>query len=204
MDMHSLGLFALTMLLATLYPGPSVAALVARVLTGGFISVLPFLAALWIGELLWLTAAGLGLGALSHQYVGVFFIVKYLGIAYLAYMAWTMWTTPQDEEAATLPNRKSGLSLFLAGMALTLGNPKNVVFYLALLPSIVSLDNLTMSAIGQLLIVALVVLVTVDLSWSFAASMARKWLQDTSAMRYVRRIGATTMGGAALVLATRN
>ena len=204
MDAHSLGLFALTMLLATLYPVPSVAALVARVLTGGFMSVLPFLAALWFGELLWLAAAGLGLGALSHQYTGVFFIVKYLGIGYLAYMAWTMWSAPQDEEAATLPNRKSGLSLFLAGMALTLGNPKNVVFYLALLPSIVSLDNLTMSAIGQLLIVALVVLVTVDLSWSLAASMARKWLQDTSAMRHVRRIGATTMGGAALVLAVRN
>ena len=47
--------FALTLPVAAGLPGPRIAALVARVLTSGVRDVLPFLAAMWLGEVLWLT-----------------------------------------------------------------------------------------------------------------------------------------------------
>jgi threonine/homoserine/homoserine lactone efflux protein len=53
--------FALTLLVAAGSPGPSIAALVARVLTNGLRDVLPFLAAMWIGEAIWLSFAVGGL-----------------------------------------------------------------------------------------------------------------------------------------------
>jgi hypothetical protein len=46
----ALMVFALTLLIAAGTPGPSIAALVARVMTNGLRDVLPFLAAMWIGE----------------------------------------------------------------------------------------------------------------------------------------------------------
>jgi threonine/homoserine/homoserine lactone efflux protein len=58
--------FALALIVAAGTPGPSVAALVARVLTGGFRSVFPFLLAMWIGEVIWLTVAVTGLAALAR------------------------------------------------------------------------------------------------------------------------------------------
>ncbi len=50
-----LAIFALALALGAGSPGPSVAALVSRVLTRGLRDVLPFLAALWLGEVVWLT-----------------------------------------------------------------------------------------------------------------------------------------------------
>jgi threonine/homoserine/homoserine lactone efflux protein len=50
MNMTALMAFALALFVAAGSPGPSIAALVARVLTNGLREVLPFLAAMWIGE----------------------------------------------------------------------------------------------------------------------------------------------------------
>ncbi|MGH6906934.1 MAG: LysE family translocator, partial [Aestuariivirga sp.] len=57
MDLTILALFAAALFINAGSPGPSIAALVARVLTRGWRSVLPFLAAMWIGEAIWLSMA---------------------------------------------------------------------------------------------------------------------------------------------------
>ncbi|MAM13160.1 MAG: lysine transporter LysE, partial [Rhizobiaceae bacterium] len=52
MTIGALALFAITLFVAAGSPGPSVAALVARVLSRGHRDVLPFMAAMWLGEAL--------------------------------------------------------------------------------------------------------------------------------------------------------
>lgn len=203
MEIAVLGLFAAALLVNAGTPGPSIAALVARVISHGVGSVLPFLAAMWIGEALWLIAATLGLGFIAAKFYLVFSIIKYLGVAYLAYLAWKMWTAPVDIRAGALPASGSSLKLFLTGMALTLGNPKIMVFYMALLPSIVNLDSVSAMGLAELVATALAVLVAVDLAWAFTAAWARTWLRSPRAVRIANRSSATAMGGAALVIATR-
>ena len=65
MTLSALVVFALALLVAAGSPGPSIAALVARVLTNGLRDVLPFLAAMWLGEVLWLTVAVTGLAVVA-------------------------------------------------------------------------------------------------------------------------------------------
>jgi threonine/homoserine/homoserine lactone efflux protein len=204
MDLSALGVFALALMLAAGSPGPSIAALVARVITGGLGAVIPFLAAMWIGEIMWLIAAVMGLGFIASQFHLAFLAIKYLGIAYLAFLAWKMWFAPVAVEAAELPRGKSGWQMFLTGMALTIGNPKIMVFYLALLPSILDLNAITPVGLAELVLVALVVLVVIDLAWAFAASWARSKLKSPRAMRIANRVSASAMGGAAIVLAARS
>ncbi|MBL8790156.1 MAG: LysE family translocator, partial [Rhizobiales bacterium] len=57
MELTALALFAAALFVNAGSPGPSIAALVARVISRGLGSVLPFLAAMWLGEALWLVAA---------------------------------------------------------------------------------------------------------------------------------------------------
>ena len=57
MELTSLLIFAGALLVAAGSPGPSIAALVARVISRGFRDVFPFLAAMWIGEAIWLSMA---------------------------------------------------------------------------------------------------------------------------------------------------
>ena len=203
MELTVLGLFAAALFINAGSPGPSVAALVARVVSHGLGSVLPFLAAMWIGEALWLVAAVLGLGFIAETFYVAFSVVKYLGVAYLLYLAWRMWRAPVSVQAGTLPEAGSATRMFLTGMALTLGNPKIMVFYLALLPSIVDLGTVTSLGLVELVAVALAVLATVDLAWALAAAWARSMLRSPRALRIANRSGAVAMGGAAVVIATR-
>jgi threonine/homoserine/homoserine lactone efflux protein len=183
-------------------PGPSIAALVARVVTRGLGSVLPFLAAMWLGELLWLALAVGGLSYIAESFYTVFSILKYCGVAYLLYLAWKMWTAAVVSDETAIPESDSSLRLFLTGMAITLGNPKIMVFYLALLPALIDLSRISFWGVAELLAIALAVMVIVDLTWAFLAAWARRWIRSPRAMRTANRTSPTAMGGAALVIAT--
>lgn len=202
MDLATLALFAAALLVNAGSPGPGIAALVARVTTDGLRPVLPFMAAFWVGELLWLVAAVLGLSALALAFHGAFVVLKWLGVLYLLWLAWGMWTRPVGQGGA-LPRAESPWAAFLAGFALTMGNPKVMVFYVALLPTLLDVGAVTPLGLAELALVALLVMMAVDLSWALAAAWARGWLRSPRALRLANRLGATAMGGAAAVIASR-
>ena len=203
MELSALLLFAAALFVNAGSPGPSIAALVARVISRGLGSVLPFLAAMWIGEALWLVAALLGLGVLAEMFHSAFLVIKYAGVAYLIWLAVKMWRAPLTMEEGTLPDEGDRFRMFLTGMALTIGNPKIMVFYIALLPSLIDLQTVTLLGGVELVATALAVMMTVDLAWAFAASWARGWLKSPRAMRLANRACATAMTGAAVAIATR-
>jgi threonine/homoserine/homoserine lactone efflux protein len=202
LEMTALAIFAGALAVAAGSPGPSIAALTARVLTGGIGSVIPFLAAMWVGEGIWLTCAILGLSALATHFATLFLVIKYAGVAYLLFLAWKMWTS-EPGETAELPRARDGWRMFAAGIAVTLGNPKIMVFYMALLPGLIDLARVSALGWAQLVAVMLAVLMAVDLAWAFTAERARRLLRNPRAMRAANRVGATVMGGAAVAIATR-
>lgn len=204
MELSALLLFAGALLVAAGSPGPSVAALVARVLTHGWRSVLPFAAAMWIGEAAWLIAAVVGLAAIAEAFHWVFVVIKWAGVAYLLYLAWHMWHAPvemRDEEAGFEPG--SAFRMFFAGLTVTLGNPKIMMFYLALLPTLIDLGSVGALGLAELTLVMVAVLALVDLAWIVAAARARLLLTSPRAMRIANCVGATAMGGAAAAIASR-
>ena len=203
MELTSLLIFAGALFVAAGSPGPSIAALVARVISKGFRDVLPFLLAMWIGEAIWLSLAVFGLAVVAQTFHLAFVMVKWAGVAYLVYLAWKMWTAPVSVREGDLPREDSPARLFLAGMAVTLGNPKIMMFYLALLPTIIDLASVTALGWAELTLTMAVVLIAIDLSWVFAAAQARKLLKSERAMKIANRVSATTMAGAAAAIAAR-
>jgi threonine/homoserine/homoserine lactone efflux protein len=201
MTLSNLLVFALALMVAAGSPGPSVAALVARVLSNGLRDVLPFLAAMWLGEALWLTCAVAGLAVVARTLGVVFLAIKLIGVAYLLFLAWKMWFAPTDVARSELPSGRSAWRMFGAGLTITLGNPKIMVFYLALLPTLVDLDRISVPAWIELTAVTLMVLTAVDLAWAFLAVRARKLLTSPKAVKVANRTSATMMAGAAAVIA---
>jgi threonine/homoserine/homoserine lactone efflux protein len=201
MDLSALLIFAGALLIAAGWPGPSVAALVARVIARGWRDVVPFAAAMWIGEALWLTLAVSGLAALAEAMHGAFVVVKYLGVAYLLYLAWKMWFAPVGLTSdGSAPRSGSPIRMFLAGLAVTLGNPKIMVFYLALLPAIIDLAGVTLVAWVELTSIMLVILAAIDVAYIVLAARARRLLRSPRALRIANRASAALLGGAAAAI----
>lgn len=193
--------FALALIVAAGSPGPSIAALVARVLTSGLREVLPFLAAMWIGEAIWLTVAVAGLAVLAQAFAMLFVFIKLLGVGYLLWLAWKMWTAGTEVAGDQMPSGQKPWRMFLAGMAITLGNPKIMVFYLAVVPSLLDVGRLTVFSWAELTLTLLVVLIAIDLGWAVAAARARTLLKNRRAVRVANRASATVMLGAAAAIA---
>ncbi|MFL9957952.1 LysE family translocator [Paraburkholderia nemoris] len=203
MSLSALLVFALALIIAAGTPGPSIAALVARVLTNGFRDVLPFLAAMWLGEAMWLTCAVAGLAVIARSFGMVFIVLKFAGVAYLLFLAWKMWRAPADVQGSDLPSGQSPWRMFIAGLLVTLGNPKIMMFYLALLPTIIDLSRIGTVAWFELTLTMLIVLMAVDFGWALLASRARKLLNTRRAVKFTNRASATVMAGVAAAIATR-
>ncbi|MBL0370501.1 LysE family translocator [Rhizobium sp. KVB221] len=203
MTLASLAIFAGALAIAAGSPGPSIAALIARVLSRGHRDVLPFLAAMWIGEMMWLSLAVLGLAAIAETFHYLFVAIKWIGVAYLLFLAWKMWHAPTGTEGSAIPDAGSARKLFFAGMTVTLGNPKIMMFYVALLPTIIDINSVTVAGWAELVGVMLAVLVAIDLAWVLLAAKARGFLRSSRAMRIANRTSAGLMAGAAAAIAAK-
>ena len=93
--------------------------------------------------------------------------------------------------------------MFAAGLTVTLGNPKIMVFYLALLPTLVDLSRVGTVAWIELTLTMLLVLVSVDIGWALLAARARQLLTSRRAVKIANRTSATMMAGAAAAIAAR-
>ena len=187
--------------IAAAIPGPGVTALVARALGSGFRSSLFMALGLVLGDLTYLTAVVLGLALLAQAFGVVFLVVKWLGVAYLAWTFWHTGITAENIEARK--GRGGAWSSFLAGLLVTLGNPKTMIFYLAITPTIVDLRTITVADYGVLAVLTILVLLVVLVPYLVLAAKARSLLAAPRALKALNRTAAAFMFGAAATIAFR-
>src|SRR5215475_10361908 len=155
MSWYGLSVFALVYVIAVATPGPGVAAVIARSLGHGLRGAPAFIAGFMVGDLIWFTCAATGLAMLAQSAYAVFLVVKYLGVAYLLYLAWKLWTAQAKpmEASADEVRKDRPVQLFLGSLALTLGNPKTMIFFLAVLPTVVELKQLSVAGFFEIVLV---------------------------------------------------
>ncbi len=140
-----------------------------------------------------MVAAITGLAALLHTSALAFEILKYLGVGYLLFMA---WSTLRDkgaltvEEAAPVPAMK----VIGSGILINILNPKLTIFFFAFLPQFVrvsephaSLRMLELSGVFMLVTFAVFVVYGI-----FAASIRSHVISRPRVLTWMRRIFAGT------------
>jgi threonine/homoserine/homoserine lactone efflux protein len=204
MDLTALVVFASALVVASASPGPGIIALVARVIGRGPRGAASYAAGFVIGDLVWLTIAIFGLAVVAQTFAQVFVVIKYAGAAYLLYLAYRMWTAPaQPMTVAADTGREGRGRLFLTGLAISLGNPKVVAFYVALLPSLIDVTRVGVVGYAELVAICVAVLTVVLGIYVIAAARARNLFTSPRAMRLLNRTGGTMLAGAAVAVATK-
>ncbi|MEO0543049.1 MAG: LysE family translocator [Pseudomonadota bacterium] len=204
MEWTNFATYALALAVAAVIPGPGVIALVANALGAGFRHTLPMLLGLTLGDVVYLAAAVLGLAYLANTFGAAFVVIKYCGAAYLAWMAYKMWRAGITEKTVEANAGRNGFATFGAGLFVTLGNPKTIVFYLALLPNLMDLSAVTPIDFAVLIALTFAVLMVTMTPYILLAGKARSLLQTPRSLRLMNRIAATFLGGAAITIAARS
>lgn len=196
--------FTLALTIAVASPGPGVAAVVARALATGFRRTVPIIGGLILGDIIYISAAIGGLAALAAAFGEVFMVVRWLGAAYLLYLAVRLWRSrPDHGDAAAARPGGSAFQVFLAGLSITLGNPKVMVFYLALLPALIDLRTVGAAEYLAMIGIVAVVLTLVIGTYAALAGRARTFLATPGRRKVLDRIAGSIMAGAAAAIIAR-
>jgi len=199
MNLHAWLAFALVALLVSLVPGPAVISVVGSALRGGMRASVATNAGILVGDSVFVAAAAAGLGALLVASHPVFIAVRWLGIAYLAYLG-----------VRALFDRGAGFSVepkgvtshaFRLGLTTQLANPKVMLFFGALVPQFVDATRpaaLQFALLGATFIAGDALVFT---GYGLAAHRARRFLRSPRAARVTSRVTGVAMLGAAARLA---
>ena len=198
--------FAAALAVAAAVPGPGIAAVVAQALGSGLRRTLPMIGGLIVGDLVYMSAAAGGLAALAAAFGEVFVVIRWAGAAYLVWLAFRLWTAPLTATGpeGAAPARGAGpVRVFLAGLAVTLGNPKVMVFYLALMPTLIDLARISASDFAGMAAIVFGVLTVVVGLYAALAARARGLIARPAAKRIASRVAGATMAGAAAAIVIR-
>ena len=205
MTWNGIAVFCAAYAIVVFVPGPGLAYFVGQVLGHGVKAAPAQALGIYVGDMLWYTIAATGLAALASAFAGVFTLAKWLGAAYLAWLAFKMWREqPHDLDAVADRGPMSHGGLFIGSLMVTLSNPKAIVFYLAVLPAIIDLQHLTLADYALVAVLIAVILFADLAAYAFAAQAARGLFREPRAMQRLNRFAAVCIAGAAVLIATRS
>jgi threonine/homoserine/homoserine lactone efflux protein len=199
--------FLITSLIVIVSPGTGVLYTLAAGLSRGSRASVVAAFGCTLGIVPHMTAAILGLAALLHTSALAFQTLKYLGVAYLLYMAWSALKERGALRVEHEVSARSALQVTIQAILINILNPKLSIFFLAFLPQFVSADEphplvrmFTLSFVFMLL--TFVVFVGYGL---FAASIRDHIISRPRVLTWMRRTFAAAFValGAKLALAER-
>ena len=184
--------FLLTSLVVVATPGTGVVYTLAAGLTRGTRASIVAAAGCTLGIVPHMAAAITGLAALLHTSAVAFSTLKYLGVAYLLYLAWSTLrekgALAVDEDQAPSSTRKT----ITTAVLINLLNPKLTIFFFAFLPQFVDADGA--EAVFQMLGLSatfmLMTLVVFAAYGAFAAAVRDQVISRPLVLAWMRRVFA--------------
>lgn len=133
--------YIFTALIVILIPGTGVIYTISNGLFYGVKAT--FFAALGctLGIIPSLLACILGLSVLLHSSAVAFEIIRYIGVAYLLYLAWMTYKQSAALSFGKKTKRMSHLQIMIRGCLINVLNPKLSIFFMAFLPQFISVGN---------------------------------------------------------------
>ncbi|QZT59522.1 LysE family transporter [Mycolicibacterium austroafricanum] len=156
-----------------------------------------------IGLMLQLTLVAIGLGAAVANSILAFTVIKWIGVAYLAYLAVRQWRTAAIDLNAEVDRDVDGgrTSLLVRGFLVNATNPKGLLFFLAVMPQFVVP---TTPLLPQYLAIG-VTMVAVDMVvmglYTGLAVRLLTWLRTPRQHTVLSRVFSGLFAAAAVVLA---
>lgn len=197
-----LGFVAASALLV-LIPGPNVSLIVANSIAHGtrygLLTVAGTTAAIVVQLALTAVGMGVALEALAHW----FELIRWIGVVYLLVLGIRAWRTPPVLLSQTAPQPRSIRTIALRGFAISLTNPKTLLFYGAFLPQFIAPDRAMGPQLALLSVTFVLIAGGLDSGWALAAGRARRLLGIRPKLRNRLTGGFLISAGVGLALAHR-
>ena len=196
-----IALYAGALLILFMTPGPVWVALLARSLSGGFHAAWPLALGVVVGDVIWPLVAVFGLTWLVSEFAGFMTVLQWVAVAVFILMG-VMLIRHADKSLErnsrlTRPGMWAG---FVAGLAVILGNPKAILFYMGVLPGFFDLPQATAADIAIICCLSFVIPLMGNLVLAASVDRVRGLLQSPGALRRVNLIAGWLLIGVGVVI----
>jgi threonine/homoserine/homoserine lactone efflux protein len=192
---ETLLLFSVVAFIAIATPGPTVLLALTNGSRFGVRAALPGMFGAVLSDFVLVFAVALGLGALLAASELLFSVVKWIGVAYLAYLGVRLVRSkgvlagPADD----LNDKATPREIFMRSFLVAVTNPKGYLFCSALLPQFIN----TAEPVGQQYLAIGLVFASIDflvmLAYAFAGVQAIRLLRDRGVLWLERLSGAALL-----------
>lgn len=207
-----LAFFGVSLLLG-ITPGPDILFVLVQSAQRGWRAGMSVVVGLCSGLVVHTAAVALGLAAVFAASASAFTMLKYLGAAYLLWLAWQslraqptdIAAAPTPGDAVAVPNRAgpSAWRMVGRGVVMNLTNPKIVIFFLAFLPQFASPARGSVAL--QIMVLGVVFMVATLIVFGTMAVFSGAFgtlLRSERAQRWTNRVAGLVFVGLAVKLAT--
>ena len=203
MDSTSFGVFLIAALVLLLTPGPAVLYIVARSIEQGSRAGLVSSLGMFLGGVVHVAAAALGVSAILLSSALAFAAIKYIGAVYLIYLGVRTLLSAGSVTELALPTHQPPAAILRQAVVVQLLNPKAALFFFAFLPQFIAPSK--GEPLGQILFlgsVFLMLALTTDCAYALVAGRLSGWVRRSArVLRLQRRLAGATYIGLGLLTA---
>lgn len=200
MSLDQLWLFITLTFIVSASPGPVMLSCMADAGRFGFAKSLYTMLGASAGNLLLMFLSALGVGLLVEQATWIFHTIKWVGAAYLVYLGIAMFRAPPHDLQMDLPAIRSS-HLFWKSLVVAITNPKGLIYFGALFPQFIDIQQ---PMPPQFAVLTAIFLVT-DLLWmaiyALGGSVIMRWLISPAHQRWFNRLSGSALVAAGIALA---
>ena len=181
--------FLLTSLIVVLIPGTGVIYTLSICLLQGWKASIFAAFGCTLGIVPHLLASTIGLAAILHMSALVFQIIKFLGVAYLLYLAWSIWQDTGTIRFDQQQQKSHFFDIASKGFLINILNPKLSLFFLAFLPQFIPIDSASPTQ-DMLMLSGIFMAMTfiVFIAYGFLANSVRIYIINSpKIMRFTQR-----------------
>jgi len=189
-----LAFYAGALFILFLTPGPVWVALTARALSGGFAGAWPLAVGVAIGDAIWPMAAIFGLAWLVATVEGLLEALRWVAAGIFLFMGIGLIRNAgralSADSRLLRPGRWAG---FAAGLAVIIGNPKAILFYMGVLPGFFDLTRITGPDIAAVVAMSIAVPLLGNLGFAWSIDRVRRLLSSPEALARTNRIAGALL-----------
>lgn len=193
-DIQNYYSFLLAILVFQLIPGAGTIAILNATARNGVSAGLGAVMGTLLGDFVFMVAAAVGLAAVMRENPLLFEILQWFGAVYLCWLGLGLLRTKFDKQVDINEPKKSGWVYLKQGFAVSVTNPKVMLFFVAFFPLFLSPTSSSMTLLAMMLHVTILSFVYQALLVVLGNSVAHK----LKAIPFARKL-VTRLAGIALV-----
>ncbi|WP_299494563.1 LysE family translocator [uncultured Shewanella sp.] len=191
------------MLLLAIVPGPGVFAIIARSFSSGFLRGVYMTMGMLLADYFFIVLALFGLSALSEIMGAAFIVIKYLSAVYLMWLGYKLLKSSGTKMEIEASVQSSLGASFMAGLLVTLGNPKAILFYVGFFPAFVNVETVSTYDMGLIMLAATLAFGSVNLGYAFMAVKAKGIFKSANASNVINKAAGSIMVSTGVLVAVK-